>query len=308
MAPARANGLGTEDRRSDGNRDRRELHVRHDLVYRAISGGGLRAVAVHQKQHGNFGNRNGDHRQPGGQPDFEHLAQNDAVNAQVFHKAGIGGERVGPPVLLLQQVPGRPGHGDEKAHTRRIRTTGYPHLWQPHPATDQRRGDQQADGGGNQQRAQRRGGVTHTAQHGRDQQKREHAGRGDQHDAGVFGGAGQDVRWCAQSAQHRLGERAAKQGDHQARAKAHGEGGARNRLDALRLFRAPGLPDQHRRARAQTDHESDQKEQHRKERRHRGHGAHAQHLPEVNVVDRAGQRLQDIADNHRPQKSRVDLP
>ena len=213
-----------------------------------------------------------------------------------------------PPILLLQQVPGRPRHRHNEAHTRRIRPAGHAHLRQPHPAADQRRGHQQADSSGNQQRAQRGGGVAHATQHGGDQQKCKHAGRGNQHDAGVFRGAGQDVGRCAQGAQHGLGERAAKQRHHNTCTNAHAEGGARNRLHALGLFRAPGLPDQHRSARAQTDHECNQKKQHREERRHRGHGTHAQHLAQVNVVDRARQRLQDVADDHGHQKGRVDPP
>jgi hypothetical protein len=216
----------------------------------------------------------------------------------------VGGQRA----TLAQQVACGPGQSDQVRRHGRPGTAGHAHHRQTEPAADQRRCEQEADGGGDQQGQQGGAGVAHAAQHGGHEQKGEHAWCCDQHDAGIGGGAGQDVGRRAQCHQHHVGKAAAENGHDQTGDQAGHERRAGNGLDPIQLSRSPSLPDQDRRPGTETDHEGDQEKQHREEGRHRCHGLHTEHLPQIDVVDGAGDGLQEVAENHRPEEGQVAPP
>ncbi len=176
------------------------------------------------------------------------------------------------------------------------------------PAQDQQRRAQQADHRGQQQRLQRRLCIAHCAAHGSGQpQQEEHRSRQQQH-ARVHDGLAEDRCRRAQCRQQLWRETAA-QGHHQHRQQQdqrHRAAGHRARL--LRAARAPGLADQHHRARGQAHHQGQQQEKDREERRGRSHRLCAKQVAEIDVVQRACGQLQRIGQQHRQQQRQVGAP
>ena len=210
--------------------------------------------------------------------------------------------------MEAHQAPAQPGRGHHKGHHGGGRTAGHTQLRQTRPATNERGREHQPNARGNQQRVERCDRIAHPAQHGRGQQKHEQAGHGNQDDAGVLRGVLQNVGRSAQRTQHGAGKAAAEHRHKHTKHHAHGERGTGHGTHTVDLACTPGLANQHRGARTQPDHEGDEKEHDREETRDRRQRFHAQHLTEVDVVERARERLQDVARQHGSEEHRKHTP
>lgn len=72
--------------------------------------------------------------------------------------------------------------------------------------------------------------------------------------------------------------------------------------------RTPGLTDEHGGARAQPHDEGNEKEHHREKHRDGGQRVDPDHLAEVDIVDGAEQRLQNVAQQHRREEDEERPP
>ena len=76
----------------------------------------------------------------------------------------------------------------------------------------------------------------------------------------------------------------------------------------MRLTRAPGLADEHARARAEADDQGDEEED---DREHAGHGSQGlgtEHLADVDAVDGARHGLEEIGEDHGGEEKEVGFP
>jgi hypothetical protein len=128
------------------------------------------------------------------------------------------------------------------------------------------------------------------------------------HHARIADGVGQHVGRGAQCAQQVFGEEAAEHGDDDADGEPEHDRGASDRLDAVRLLGAPGLADEHRAAGADADDQRDEEEDDRKHCGGGGQRLGAEHLADEDAVEGAGERLQDVAGDHRAEEARERAP
>ena len=301
---AGADELRAEDRRRDGNRQRRKLHVVDDLVHRAIRRRGVGAVAVDQAQNRQLGQRDGDHLHTGRHANAQHAFEQRRVDPQRAAQGGVGRQRV----ALALQVDDQKRQRHRKRHQPGHRRAHHAQLRQAAPAADQRWRQHQANAGGQHQRVQRRQRVAHAAQQLRVKDEHQQQRHGQHHHAGVGHGVGQHLGRRAQRLQHLFGEQLAQHRRRDADQPSQPQRGAGNRLHLGRLTRAPGLADQHRSARAHANDERDEEKHDGEHARHRRQRLRAQHLPDVDRVDAARQRLQDVGQHHGAEERQVNAP
>ena len=299
-----ANRLGAEDRRGDGNRQRRELHIVDDLRHRAIGRRGLGTVTIDQGQDDQLRQRQHHHLQARRQADAQDFAEDDAVQAQGGKQLAVWRHHV----VFVAQAQDQKQHRQGVTHQPGIHRTLDAHGRQADPAANQRRRQQQAHQGGDHQRQERRNRVADPTQQLGIEDEHQQQRHDQHHHLGVAHRIVEHVHRRAQRLQRRARKQAAQHGGHQAHQRAQGQGGTGDRLDQPGLLGAPCLADQYRGARPQADHQSDKEKHDGKHPRHRSQRLGAEHLANVNAVEGTGKALQEIGQHHRCQEQQVDLP
>jgi hypothetical protein len=174
-------------------------------------------------------------------------------------------------------------------------------------AAHQGRGQRKPDDRGHGQRQQRRHGIADAAHQGREQDEGERQRHRDHHDARVGSRGIENVVGRGERRQKLAAEQPAEQRDQTRDQQGHGERGTGNGLDLADLACTPGLADQDAGARADPHHEGDEEEHDGKEHGNRGERADTDHLAEIDAVDGAEQRLQNVAQHHRRKEDQERL-
>jgi hypothetical protein len=282
MRTARAYRLRAQDR--SGNRDRQggELYVVDDLIHGAVRGSGLRAKAIDQRKQHDLRQRNDDHLNTCRQADSHQQAQQARIDAQRAQQLHVGRQCV----IAATHVHGKECQRAKERDDGRGRRAGHPQLRQAPPAANERGGQHARHRRRQQQRVKRSHGVTHATHQLREQDEHQQARHRQHHHACIADGNGQHVRRCTQHAQQHLGEGAADHSHESAKQQSQAQRRAGDGLDLVRLARAPGLANQHRRARADPDDQGDEEEHDREHPRHCRERTRPQHLPDEHVVKR----------------------
>jgi len=237
-------------------------------------------------------------------PDLQHRDEDGAVDDEAAQQHRVRRQRM----AATAQEPGEPDQRQQEGEDRGDGAALDAELRQAEAAPDQHRRDGEADRRRERQRIERRHGIADAAHHRREEQEDEEAGHGDEHDARIAGRGGQDVGGRADEREDPAREQPAEGRDEEAEQDGNGQRRAGDALHLVEFLCAEGLADQDRGAGAEADDEGDEEEQDREEGRDGGERVDADHLAEIDIVDRARQRLQDIGGDHRDQEEEEGPP